>query len=304
MIKINDIVWEALKNKKPVVALESAVISFGLPQPYNLKAALHCEKIIWEKGATPATIGIIKGTLIVGLRDEEMHLLATERDCIKTNLSNLGGVMATEKTGATTVAATMFAAYKAGIKIMSTGGIGGVHPGFGKRLDISSDLLALSRFPLFVICAGPKSLLDITATREALETLGIPVIGFKTNYLPAFYLHQTNLAVDAVAGSPAEIVAIAHEHWQLGFNTAVLVVQPVPEELAVAEGVLSSALAKAEKVAQQQKIEERQLTPFILKQLAELTEGATLRANLALLEKNASLASEIASAFTHSAILN
>lgn len=294
MFKLNNRVYELLKHNQPVVALESAVISFGLPHPYNLETALNCEKVVREKGATPATIGIISGTLVVGLGEEEIKILASTPECYKTNLSNFAGVMATGKNGATTVAATIFAAYKAGIRVVSTGGIGGVHPAYGSRLDISSDITALSRFPVIVVCAGPKSLLDIAATRESLETLGIPVIGYKTQHLPAFYLSNTDLAVDATANSPAEVAMIAQEHWQLGFSSAVLVVQTLPEELAVPADILSAALATAQSRAQRQKVEQRELTPFILRQLAELTEGATLRANIALLQNNAALAASIA----------
>ncbi|MCX7766999.1 MAG: pseudouridine-5'-phosphate glycosidase [Candidatus Sumerlaeia bacterium] len=300
MLKLNNRLYEVLKHNQPVVALESAVISLGLPRPHNLETALNCQRIIREKGATPATIGIINGTLVVGLSKDEIKILATDSECYKTNLSNFAGVMATGKNGATTVAATIFAAYKSGIRVVSTGGIGGVHPDYGSRLDISSDITALARFPVIVVCSGPKSLLDLVATREALETLGIPVIGYKTQYLPAFYLSHTDLTVDVEANSPAEVVAIAREHWQLGFNSAILVVQALPEDMALPAEILSAALATAQLRAQEQKVNQRQLTPFILRQLAELTEGATLRANIALLQNNAALAAAIACSISKS----
>ncbi|MCD6386587.1 pseudouridine-5'-phosphate glycosidase [Candidatus Sumerlaeota bacterium] len=294
MIKISNNVSKSLDSHRPVVALESAVISFGLPPPHNYESAITCQKIITEQDVSPATVGILNGTLHIGLTDEEIRLLASSPECIKTNLSNMAVVIAQKNIGATTVSATMFAAHKVGIKVFCTGGIGGVHPGFGSRLDISSDLMALAQFPLVVVCAGPKSLLDIPSTRESLESLGIPVIGYRTRYLPAFYLHSTELMVDAVAYSPREVVEIAQLHWRLGRSSAVLVCQPLPEELALAEDILIPAIEEAERAAAEQKISERHRTPFILNRLAELTEGATLRANIALLENNARLSAEIA----------
>lgn len=298
MLRISDKVSETLRAHKPVVALESAVISFGLPAPHNYESAITCEKIIAEKGVTPATVGIFNGRIHIGLTDDEIRILASSSECIKTNLSNLAVVMAQKNIGATTVSATLFSAHKVGIKVFTTGGIGGIHPGSGTRLDISSDLMALTQFPLIVVCAGPKSLLDIPSTREALESLGVPVIGYQTQYLPAFYLRTTELRVDGVAQSPEEVVEIARSHWQLGRHSSVLVCQPVPEKFALTEETLFPALEQAEKSAAEHKIDARRVTPFILKRLAELTDGATLRANLALLENNAQLSAEIALAFT------
>ncbi len=287
-------VLEALHKKSPVVALESAVISFGLPDPHNFSIAIECEDSVREHGATPATIAIMNGIITVGLEHDELRALASDEACIKTNLSNLAVVTEGKKTGATTVASTLAIAESAGIKVFSTGGIGGIHPNYASHLDISSDLNALAKYPLLVVCAGAKSLLDITATREALETLGIPVIGYRTNHLPGFYCADSGCSVDATAHTPEEIVGIANEHWTFGFNTAVLVCQPVPDEYALSPDILLPALDKAEQHAAEREVTERERTPYILRQLANLTEGATLEANLALLRNNASLAATLA----------
>lgn len=296
----SDKVIEAMHDKKPLVALESAVISYGLPRPHNLQVAERCEQVIEEAGAFPVTIGIIKGVIQVGLNKTHFEELSSQKNCMKVNLSNIAVAMTKAKNGATTVSATMYTAHEIGIQVMSTGGIGGVHPSPGKRLDISSDMTALARFPVILVCSGPKSLLDIAATRELLETMGIPIIGYKTNKLPAFYLRETDLSVDVRVESAAEAAAIAEQHRAMGFTTAVLVCQPAPEDVALEPSVLEPALAKAERAASRHKISERDRTPFVLEQLIELTEGASLRANIVLLENNARLAAEIAAVLKHS----
>ncbi len=287
-------VLECIQGNKPVVAFESAVIGFGLPEPYNIQSALACEKIASETGATPATIGILHGVLKVGLTPDEIRILASSDKCEKTNLSNMGVVMARRTNGATTVSATLFAAYKAGIGVLSTGGIGGVHTEFTARFDVSSDLMALAQFPLVVVCAGPKSILDIAATREMLEALGVPVLGYNTDRMPAFYLKDTDIGVDAVVTSPGEIAEVVRKHHDIGRSNAVLVCQPLPGEIALPESTLRPALEQAEREARKQHVTARSLTPFILRRLSELTDGQSLRANLALLERNARLAAQIA----------
>ncbi|MGH9798963.1 MAG: pseudouridine-5'-phosphate glycosidase, partial [Blastocatellia bacterium] len=227
----SSIIQSAIRNPQsaiPKVALESTVIAHGLPAPHNLETAQACETAVRESGAEPATIGIIAGQPIIGLTEEQIQQIASRDDVVKVNLANLGAVIAQQRWGATTVASSLHFAAMAGIKVFATGGIGGVHHGASDSFDISADLTALARYPVVTVCAGAKAILDLPKTLEVLETLGVPVVGYQTDELPAFYSRSSGLKLDLRADSPDEVAAIAASHWRLGFTTSILVVAPVP----------------------------------------------------------------------------
>ena len=294
MVSLAEELAEALRDRRPVVALESTVIAHGLPAPENLLTAQTCESEVRRAGALPATMAIIDGEPLLGLSEAQLHELASRRDVAKVNPANCAGVLSRGGWGATTVAASLHLAAGVGIRVFSTGGIGGVHRGIDRSLDISADLVALARYPVITVCSGAKSVLDLPRTREALETLGVPVIGYQTDELPAFYSRQSGLAVDWRVETPEEVVEIARKHWGLGFSSAVLVVVPVPvaDEIPVAEmkEVIDWALAAAAASGESGK----SVTPFLLRQVAARSGGRALRANIALLGNNARVAGEIA----------
>lgn len=278
----------------PVVALESTVIAHGLPAPENLATALACESAVRAAGAIPATIAIVDGQPRIGLDPAQLQELASRQDVVKVNPANLAGVVSRGGWGATTVAATLHLAARAGIRVFATGGIGGVHRGLERGLDISADLMALSRYRVVTVCAGAKAVLDLPRTREVLETLGVPVIGYQTDELPAFYSRRSGLKTDWRVETAAEVADIARRHWELGFATGILVVVPVPvgDEIPAAElsEVISEALAAAEESGESGK----SVTPFLLRQVAARTGGRALRTNISLLCNNARVAGEIA----------
>ncbi len=286
----------ALEAHRPVVALESTVISHGLPWPENLELARRMEARVRADGATPATIAILKGEVKVGLTDSEIEHLARAPGIMKVSRRDYPVAVAQKRDGATTVAGTMIAAHWAGIKVFATGGIGGVHRGAGT--DVSADLPELAHTPVVVVCAGAKAILDLPATLEWLETHGVPVVGYGTDEFPAFYSRESGLKLDARADSPAEAAAIARAMWELGFGGGMLVCVPCPAEAARAreemEGVISTALREAEA----QGIRGKAVTPFLLARVSELTHGESKAANLALLENNARVAAEIAVAMS------
>ena len=284
----------ALETHRPVVALESTVISHGLPWPENLELARRMEARVRAGGATPATIAILKGEVKVGLTDSEIEHLARAPGIMKVSRRDYPVAVAQKRDGATTVAGTMIAAHWAGIKVFATGGIGGVHRGAGT--DVSADLPELAQTPVVVVCAGAKAILDLPATLEWLETHGVPVVGYGTDEFPAFYSRESGLKLDARADSPAEAAAIARAMWDIGFGGGMLVCVPCPAEAArpreEMEGVISTALREAEA----QGIRGKAVTPFLLARVSELTHGESKAANLALLENNARVAAEIAAA--------
>jgi pseudouridylate synthase len=292
MLRISETVESALAANTPVVALESTVIAHGLPRPTNLETARILEQIVRDGGCTPATVAIIDGQLRVGLNAEELELLATKDEIKKVSIRDLPIAVAEKWSGGTTVASTCWIAHRAGIKVFATGGIGGVHR--GALPDISADLPQLAQTPIIVVCAGGKIVLDLAATREWLETNGVTVVGYECDEMPAFYSRRSGLAVDVRADSAADVSRIFKAHQVLGVHGGLLVTVPVPSEVELrledAERVLAEALRQAEKLS----ISGRELTPFLLAQMADKSEGATLRANIALLKNNARVAAEIA----------
>lgn len=287
-------VEEALKAGQPVVALESTLISHGLPFPTNLETARRLEDVIRAEGATPATIAVLGGRLRVGLDDAELECLARGGDIRKVSRRDLPIVAAEGGDGATTVAATMWIAARAGIEVFATGGIGGVHR--GQPFDVSADLPELARTPVAVVCAGAKSILDLPLTLEWLETWGVPVIGYGTDEFPAFYTRSSGLPVDARADSPQQAAEIIRARWDLGLSGGVLIVAPVPAEAELPAEEMETAIAQALAAAEAQEIRGKALTPFLLARIAEVTGGDSLRANVALLENNAAIAARIAGA--------
>ncbi len=295
VFKIAEPVAEALKKKKPVVILESAIISFGLPHPLNLSVALECEEIVRKEGAIPATVGIVQGVLKVGLTGEELEAFAARKDMIKTNLGNLSTVCGSGRWGATTVSASLFAASRAGAGVFVTGGIGGIHRGFPEKVDVSSDLAALERFSILVVCAGVKSLLDVPATLEILETLGIPILGYQTDVFPMFYVSRSAYPVDLRVESPEQAAKVFQAHQALGLKSGILVANPVSEKDGMDPEELESAMKQAEaELTKHSGIQGRDVTPFLLQRLEQITGGRTLKANCSLIRNNCRLGARIA----------
>jgi len=293
---INPEVQNAIDNIKPIVALESTVITHGLPYPLNFETAQSMENAVSDRGAIPATIALIKGKIMVGLKNEEMDALARPHDSIKISPKDLAGAYLRKDDGGTTVAATLLLAYQAGIHVFATGGIGGIHR--GHPTDISADLPMLSRIPMVVVSSGAKAILDLPATREYLETHGIPVIGYKNNEMAAFYSGKSGLKVDFRAEKASEIAQFAKYHWELGNSSAVLVTISPPKNLELdfleTEKAIISAINECEKNG----IKGSAVTPYLLAKMAEITNGESVRTNTALLINNASIAAEISNELT------
>ncbi len=283
----------ALAENRPVVALESTLIGHGLPWPLNLETARAAEAAVRREGAVPATIAVWQGLPTIGLNAAELEELARAGGVLKASRRDLAFAVSQGRTAATTVAATMFLAHRAGIRLFATGGIGGAHRGDAYAWDISADLLELARTPVAVVCAGAKSILDIPRTLEILETLGVPVVGYGTEEFPAFYVHSSGERVPARVDTPEETAALLRAHWDLGGGGVVLA-QPVAAELALEPAELEDALQQAERLAAHAGIHGKELTPFLLARLAEVTAGKTLRANQALVVANARLAAQVA----------
>ncbi|MDQ7028909.1 MAG: pseudouridine-5'-phosphate glycosidase [Ardenticatenia bacterium] len=294
-LSVHPQVQEALNAGQPVVALESTLIAHGLPSPHNLHVARRMEHTVREAGATPATIALVDGTVRVGLTDDELTRLAHE-PAVKVSLHTLAITLAQGHLGATTVAATAWAAAQAGIHVFATGGIGGVHP--GEAWDISADLPALATFPVAVVCSGPKAILHLERTRQWLETWGVPVLGYRTDTLPAFFSRTSGLPVDARVDSPEEAAAVVRTHLALG-RGGVLVAVPVPADDEVPADQVNDWLVEAERRAAVQGVTGPALTPFLLETLTRLSGGAPLRANVALLINNAFVAAQLAGALRH-----
>jgi pseudouridylate synthase len=296
LLRLSAEVEGALREGRAVVALESTVIAHGLPRPLNLETARRLEQLVRERGAVPATVAVIGGVLRVGLNDAQLERLAEASGVRKVSRRDLSVVVAGRLDGATTVAGTLWVASRAGLKVFATGGIGGVHR--GPLPDISADLPELARTPLAVVCSGAKSVLDLPATREWLETHGVCLVGYGCDEMPTFYTRRSRLSVDARADSPGEVAALARARDALGLEAAVVVCVPVPADSETDARLLEESLAEALSEAEHGGVRGRELTPFLLAHMARRSGGSTLRANVALLEENARVAAEIAVALT------
>jgi pseudouridine-5'-phosphate glycosidase len=291
---------QALREKQPLVALESTVIAHGLPRPINLEVAVRLEETVRKHGSTPATIAVLDGKIHIGLTDEERERVGTADNITKASLRDLPVLLARGGNGATTVSATAFLASQAGIRVFATGGIGGVHRGWEATFDISPDLPALANTSIVTVCAGAKSVLDIPATLEWLETNGVSVLGYRTDRFPAFYTPVYNAAVgvDARVDTAEEVAAIFKVRMALGQRGSLLVCVPVPTHSALGKSEVEEAIGTALKEAHKQGIRGREVTPFLLRTLAKATGGRALSANRALLENNAAVAADISKAIT------
>ena len=292
-LQLNSEIESALAAHRAVVALESTVIAHGLPRPQNLETAQRLERIVRDEGATPATIAVLDGNLCVGLNQQRIEQVANRDDIRKLSTRDLAIAVARGWNGATTAAATMWIAHRAGIQVFATGGIGGMHR--GPLPDVSADLPELARTPMIVVCSGAKIVLDLPATREWLETYGITVVGYGCDEMPAFYARRSGLPVDVRCDSPEEVIHLFKTQRDLGIESALLVTVPVPAEAEVALETLNKILDESLRDAEVSNIAGRDLTPFLLARMAERSEGATLRANISLLESNVRVAAQIAS---------
>ena len=299
MLQISPQISRALRQNSPLVALESTVIAHGLPFPHNVETALRLEEIVREEGALPATVGVIGGTLRVGLSSEEIERLATGRSVRKVSRRDLPLVVARQEDGATTVAATMWIAHQAGIRVFATGGIGGVHR--GQPFDVSADLPELAQTPVAVVCSGAKAILDLPLTLEWLETHGVPVLGYGADEFPAFYSRSSGLPVDGRVDTPQEAAAVFRAQRALGLPAGLLITVPVPAEAELPAEVMEAAIAGALAAAEARGLRGKALTPFLLAEVSRRTGGASLQANLALLENNARVAAQIAVALAEPA---
>ncbi len=294
-LDVNPEVAQAIAQGRPVVALESTIISHGMPYPQNVETALNVERIIRENGAVPATIAIIGGRLKAGLTPEEIQYFGKKGQAIaKASRRDLAALCARGEDGATTVTTTMIIAHMAGIRLFATGGIGGVHRGAETTMDISADLEELGQTPVMVVCAGAKSILDLGLTLEYLETKGVPVIGYGTKELPAFYTRQSGFSVDYRVDSPAELAAFFKAQQALGLKGGMLVTNPIPEEYAMPKAVIDKAIDQAIAECEAKGIHGKETTPFLLARVAELTDGDSLASNIRLVYNNAKLAAQTA----------
>lgn len=297
-LQISPEVQDALNNNKPIVALESTIISHGMPFPQNAQTALEVEDAIRQQGVIPATIAIIGGVMKVGLSKEEIELLGREGHAVtKVSRRDLPFVVAAGINGATTVASTMIIAAMAGIKLFATGGIGGVHRGAEHTFDISADLQELAKTNVAVVCAGAKSILDLGLTTEYLETNGVPLIGYQTQSLPAFFCRTSPFEVSIRLDSAEAIARAMAVKWQTGLNGGLVVANPIPEQFAMAEESINAAIDQAVREAEEQGVTGKASTPFLLARVAELTGGDSLKSNIQLVFNNARLACDIAKAY-------
>jgi pseudouridine-5'-phosphate glycosidase len=298
-LDINPEVKAALATGKPVVALESTIISHGMPYPQNVETAMKVEQIIRDNGAVPATIAILKGRLKVGMTAEEIEYLGKAGQAvIKTSRRDIPFIIAKQADGATTVASTMILAQMAGIKVFATGGIGGVHRGAQQTFDISADLQELANTDVAVVCAGAKSILDIGLTLEYLETQGVPVVGYQTSILPAFYTRESQFNVDYQLDTPAQISAAMKAKWEMGLKGGIVITNPIPAEFALDPVMIDQVIADAIVEMADKGISGKASTPFLLSKVAEKTAGKSLAANIELVFNNAKLAAKIAVEYT------
>lgn len=295
---VNDEVRDAVKSGLPVVAFETSILTHGLPQPHNVNLSKEVRAIARSKGVVPATTAVIDGKLRVGLTEEEIEFLGTDPGVAKASYRDLGVLLATGGSGGTTVASSIVLAEMAGIRIFVTGGIGGVHRGAETTFDISADLLMMSKVDVATVCAGMKSILDIGLTMEVLETLGIPVIGYDTHILPGFHIRRTAHKVLYTAEDPEDVVRFMVSKWDAGIKGGFLLAVPVPEEDEVDSGLLRDAINRAVCEAGEKGIKSKDVTPYILSRLGELTRGATLKANLSLVRNNTCVGCDIAKCYS------
>lgn len=297
MITYSTEVQQAMDNNQPIVALESTIISHGMPYPQNVETARIVEQIIRDNGAVPATIAIMDGKIKIGLSDEELELLGNSPDVAKVSRRDLGQLIATKKIGATTVAATMICAELAGIRVFATGGIGGVHRGAETTMDISADLEELATTGVAVVCAGAKSILDIGLTLEFLETKGVPVIGYKTDKMPAFYTQASEFDLTFRADDVETLAKVLKAKWDLGLKGGAVVANPIPAEHAMEEAFINGIIDQAMVEAKENGIAGKETTPFLLGKVKELTEGTSLVANIELVKHNAEVGAKLAVAY-------
>lgn len=293
-MKISQEVKHALLHHQPVVALESTIISHGMPYPKNVETALRVEQVIRNAGCIPATIGIIEGEPIIGMSAEEIELFGKREGIVKVSRRDLPIVYAKKLWGATTVAATMILARQADIEVFVTGGIGGVHRHGNETFDISADLQELSRTDVTVVCAGAKAILDLPLTMEYLETMGVPVLGYQTKELPAFYTRKSGIALEYSFDAPLELAMIIKEKRKAHLHGGLLITNPIPEEYALDENLMNQSVNRALKEADEKGIHGKDVTPFLLRRVVELTGGESLESNIQLVLNNARLGAEIA----------
>ncbi|MGB9692862.1 MAG: pseudouridine-5'-phosphate glycosidase [Candidatus Sumerlaeaceae bacterium] len=299
MLAIAPEVNHALTHNVPVVAFETTILSFGLPEPINREVGQLCENVAREAGCVPATVAILDGRVKIGLTSDELLFFCTRAPhIVKVNLQNFAAVLARKQPGALTVAASLKACALAGVRVFATGGIGGVHRGYAQTLDISSDLRALAEYPVVVVSAGAKSILDIGATLEVLETLGVPVIGYRTSHFPLFFTAGSAYRLDTVCESPAEVADLAHTHFACG-GKGMLVVTPVPSPSSIPPSDLEHWITQALADAAANSVTGKAVTPYLLERLEMLSQGRTLTANRALIENNARLAAAVAQALAN-----
>ncbi len=293
-------VSQARQRQLPLVALESTVITHGLPRPQNLTLAQEMEQTVRSENAVPATIAVLDGKIQIGLSPEQLERIANTDEAIKVSLRDIATALVKRVPGGTTVAGTMYLAEKAGIRVFATGGIGGVHK--EARLDVSTDLQALASIPMIVVCAGAKSILDLPGTLEYLETVGVPVVGYGTDKFPEFFSPGKDLPVSLRLDTPEEVAQFAHSHWNVGLRSAVLVCQPIPAELALDNAEIAPILEQVSNEVREKKIGGQKVTPYELMRVNELTHGKSMRSNLALLLNNARLAAKLARAMAGQAV--
>lgn len=293
-LEIHPEVEKALKEGRPVVALESTIISHGMPYPRNVETALNVEQIVRDNGAVPATIAILKGKLKVGLTQEEIDYLGKTKGVIKTSRRDIPFICAKGLDGATTVASTMIIAALAGIKVFVTGGIGGVHRGAQQTFDISADLQELAHTDVAVVCAGAKSILDIGLTLEYLETNGVPVVGFGTEELPAFYTRKSGFGVDYRIDTEEELARAVKAKWDLGLQGGMVIANPIPEQYQMDYDTITKAIEDALKELEEKGVKGKESTPFLLAKVKEITGGASLESNIQLVYNNAGVGSRLA----------
>ena len=297
-LEINPSVLSALSEGKPVVALESTIISHGMPYPQNVETALMVEAKVRENGATPATIAIINGKMKAGLTVDDIEILGKQGQSVtKVSRRDIPMILSKKMNGATTVASTMIIANMAGIHIFATGGIGGVHRGGGETFDVSADLQELAQTDVAVVCAGAKSILDIGLTLEYLETHGVPVIGFKTDDFPAFFTRNSGFGVDYRVDTEGALAEMLKIKWQIPLSGGVIIANPVPSEFESDPNVIDKAIRKALRNAEEQGIKGKQITPFLLAEIEQITEGLSLKTNIQLVLNNAALAARLAVAY-------
>jgi pseudouridylate synthase len=299
MIKLTDEIKSAVETGNPIVALESTIIAHGMPFPQNLEMAREVESIIRDNGAIPATIAVVDGELRAGLSSPELeHFAKTGPSIIKVSTRDLPFVVAKKMTGATTVASTMRLAAMAGIQVFATGGIGGAHRGAEKNFDISADLIEFSQSNVAVVTAGAKAILDLALTLETLETFGVPVVGYGTDEFPAFYSRASGHKVPMRCDTPNELASLMHAKWNMNLKGGIVIANPIPQAAEILAAEIAPTIEKAIAEANELAVHGKNVTPFLLARLAEITQGRSLTANIALVKSNAKLAAEIAVAYS------